>query len=102
MADVQTQVLQSIAVRFPGVPVLTPGQALQCTPGFEARDPENAAAQRINRGSFPFPLIKLGHRYGVLPTEIAATLARLAHAAEPDTHEKRGPGRPRKFTVIAP
>lgn len=97
MASIREQILQAIAVKFPGCPILTPAQALQFTPGFEARDPENAAAQRITRGSFPFPLIKLGRRHAVLATDIAATLAQLAHAQE---HEEptRSRGRPRKLT----
>lgn len=102
MANVRDQILQAIGVKFPGCPILTPAQALQFTPGFDARDPENAAAQRIARGSFPFPLIKLGRRHGVLAADIAATLAQLAHAAESDEEAKRGPGRPRKFAGSAP
>lgn len=101
MADIQDQLLRTIGVRHPGVLVLTPAQALEFTAGFSANDPDSAAAQRIARGTYPFPLIKQGRRWGVLVTDLAASLAQLAHAAEPE-EPKRGPGRPRKFAGSAP
>lgn len=94
MANLPEEILRIIGVRYPGVVVLTPAEALVFDRRFHARNPDDAAAQRIARGTYPFPLVKRGRNWGVLVTDLANALAELSQT-RPNEQPKRGPGRPR-------
>lgn len=97
-------ILDQLAARFPGRAAVTPGEALLALPGSAQRDPESAAAQRIGRGTFPFPFRKIGGKNTVLVVDIAAVMAGGAPVAEAAAQlpARRRPGRPRKVAGGAP
>lgn len=99
-----TAVLAQLESRFGGRPSLTPGEALSALPGASQADPDNAATQRIGRGSFPFPFRRIAGRNVVLLVDVASVLAGevLPSVAEAPTKFGRRPGRPRKAAGGAP
>lgn len=86
---------QAIASAFPGRLYLSPGEALRLVPGTTPSHPENAAYQRILRGTFPFPTRLVGGRRVVSVLDIARSLTE--DPTPPLTSRRRG--RPRKIAT---
>lgn len=93
-----TLVEQALQARFPGRVYVSPGEALSLVPGGAPRHVENAAYQRILRGTFPFPTRMVGGRRVVSVLDIARSVA--DDAGTPPT--PRRSGRRRKTAAIAP
>lgn len=107
-------ILRGLAAAHPAI--LTPGVPLAML-GAAAGDLEDAAAQRLKRGTYPYPTISMGGRRVVLLVDVAATLAAApttggAYTPPPaavavqdapapaEAPVKRGPGRPRKRPLL--
>lgn len=97
-------ILQVIRTRFPTRAVLTPGEALSFLPGMRPAGLTSAANQRIQRGTFPFPVEMFAGRRGVRIGDIVRVLA--GESSAPDVGRtatetsRRGPGRPRKLAPV--
>jgi len=89
---------QALQSAFPGRLYLSPGEALSLVPGTTPSHPENAAYQRILRGTFPFPTRLVGGRRVVSVLDIARSVT--DDAVTPPT--PRRSGRRRKIAAIAP
>lgn len=98
-----------LQAQFPGRAMVSPGEALLTIPGLRPADPENAALQRRQAGTYPFPTKKIGGRVVVLLADIAgAMLAAPTTGTAPEEIEtpaavappSRRRGRPRKSLQI--
>lgn len=88
---------QALQVRFPGKIYLSPGEALSLVPGEAPIHPENAAYQRILRGTFPFPTRMVGGRRVVSILDVARSLTEDVVSSATLHHR----GRPRKTQPAA-
>jgi hypothetical protein len=88
---------QALQSAFPGRLYLSPGEALSLVPGAPPSHPENAAYQRILRGTFPFPTRLVGGRRVVSIWDIARS---VTDEMAPPASQRRG--RPRKIAGGVP
>jgi len=83
---------------------VSPGESLVVLGSTAIADPARAAAQRKRRNSFPFRLTRIGRHDLVLICDMAAALVGPPPSPPPPPppalEEKRGPGRPRKRSVV--
>ena len=84
---------QALQAKFPGRVYVSPGEALSLVPGATPRHAENAAYQRILRGTYPFPTRLVGGRRVVSILDIARS---VTDGMAPPTVARRR-GRPRKL-----
>lgn len=82
--------------------VVTPGEALQALPGPLPQNPEHAAACQRAKGTYPYPVTRMGTRAVVLVVDIAAALLRASakssddSAPTPPNPSRRPAGTPRR------
>lgn len=95
-------IMAQLDALFGGRPAVTPGQALGALPGPTPADPDSAAGQRIDRGTFPFPFRLIAGRRVVAVVDVAAVLVgggpELPVQDQPPA--RRGPGRPKKAAGV--
>lgn len=89
---------QALQAKVPGRLYVSPGEALSLVPGGTPRHAENAAYQRILRGTFPFPTRLVGGRRVVSILDIARSVTDEMDL--PTAAQRRG--RRRKTAAIAP
>jgi hypothetical protein len=103
-------VLHTLQRQYGDRAVVTLGEALLALPGRPAENPENAAALQLAKGTYPYPVTRMGTRAVVLVVDIAAALlrasARSSDGSAPTRPEPsrqpagaRRRGRPRKVAT---
>jgi hypothetical protein len=104
-------VLHTLQRQYGDRAVVTLGEALLALPGRPPENPENAAALRRQKGTYPYPVTRLGTQSVVLVVDIAAALltASAKSSADDGAPTARQPsrrpagaprrGRPRKVAT---
>jgi hypothetical protein len=103
-------VLHPLQRQFGDRAVVSLGEGLSALPGPLPKNPENAAALQLAKGTYPYPVTRMGTRAVVLVVDIAAALLRASARssddsaptrAEPSRRPAGAPrrGRPRKLAT---
>lgn len=72
------KILAQLQGQFPGMVALALGDALMSSGFARSEDPARVARQMVHRGSYPFPITKVGVKNRVLLVHLADYLAKSA------------------------